>query len=109
MGSGMIVKCKMASEICDGCGLPQELCACTDIDKNENSEVPVTTEERQYGKVMTIVKGVHQSDIDEVETKLKSAVGAGGNIEDGKIQIQGDHTGSSAFEEILQEYNYEII
>lgn len=97
------------SEICNDCGLPQELCACTDIEKNERGDVSIGLEDRRYDKQMTVVKGVVEDDLDTVESELKSAVGAGGTIEDGVIYIQGDHKSSDNFRQVLESHQYNII
>lgn len=98
------------AEMCNDCGLPQELCVCTDIDRSESPEVTITVEERRYNKVMTIVDGVAQNDVDDLSSDLKAAVGAGGTSDesDGEIQIQGDHRDKERFIEVIESYGYQI-
>lgn len=95
--------------MCNDCGLPQELCVCTDIDRSESPEVTITVEERRFNKQMTVIDGVAESDLDDLSSELKGAVGAGGTIEDGEIHIQGDHRGKDRVNDILESYGYEVV
>lgn len=53
----------------------------------------IRMERRRYDKPVTIIEGFDLSDseIQSVASDLKSAVGAGGTVDDGRIEIQGDH------------------
>jgi len=53
----------------------------------------VRVERRTYNKPVTIVEGFDPDavDVSEVASELKSALGAGGTVEDGSIEVQGDH------------------
>lgn len=81
------------SEICTGCGLPQEICVCEDLAR-EQQELRITVDTRRYGKKMTIVEGITDTsiDIDSLLSKLKGKCACGGTIKDGHIELQGDHT-----------------
>lgn len=88
-------------EVCKTCGLPHELCVCEDIDKSD-TEVSITTEERSYGKEMTIIEGFGpEIDVDDLASELKSSLGCGGTTKDGRIELQGNHTDS--IRELLDE------
>ena len=50
-------------KVCDVCGLPEELCVCEEIAR-EIQSVKVYTVRRRFGKLMTIVEGIDEHDID---------------------------------------------
>jgi len=80
------------TDICPVCGLPKDLCVCEDIAK-ETQKIVVKTVKRRYGKMMTVIEGIDQKNIDikELTKKLKSMMACGGTVKDGKIELQGDH------------------
>jgi translation initiation factor 1 len=78
--------------ICPTCGLPEEVCVCEEIAK-EQQDISIYTVRRRYGKVVTIVDGIDTSDID-IDTlckELKRACASGGTVKDGRIELQGEH------------------
>lgn len=93
----------MAADTCTNCGLPDELCVCEDMDISESPEVTVRVEEAGFAdKKMTVVSGVLEKHIDGLESKLKSALGAGGTRKNNEIHIQGDQTGRDKLVDILE-------
>ncbi|MBW3583157.1 MAG: stress response translation initiation inhibitor YciH [Euryarchaeota archaeon] len=91
--------------VCSSCGLPQELCVCEEIAR-EQQEIRIYTDKRRYGKTMTVVDGINEGDID-VDTllkNLKAACACGGTLKDGKIELQGDHTKRVA--KVLQDMGF---
>jgi len=78
--------------ICSKCGLPQELCVCEIIAKEEQ-RIKVTGVKRKFGKVTTLVEGIDpkQIDVKEVAKKLKSRFACGGTVKNNAIELQGDH------------------
>ena len=67
------------SKICDVCGLPEELCVCEEIAR-EVQAVKVFTVRRRFGKLMTIIEGIDEHDIDikELTKTLKAKCACGG-------------------------------
>lgn len=78
------------SEICSTCGLPRELCACEQIVK-EQQEIKIYTVKRRYGKIVTIIEGIKDIDLNQIAKKLKAKCASGGTIKNNLIELQGDH------------------
>lgn len=80
------------SEVCSKCGLPKELCVCETIAK-ETQEIEISTAKKKFGKLMTVVKGIDnkQIDVKDVAKKLKAEFACGGTVKDNTIELQGDH------------------
>ncbi|MFQ6127632.1 MAG: stress response translation initiation inhibitor YciH [Thermoplasmata archaeon] len=78
--------------ICPVCGLPEELCMCEEIAR-EQQRIKIFSDRRRYGKVVTIVEGIDAADIDveDLAKKLKTKCAAGGTVKDGRIELQGEH------------------
>ena len=79
-------------KVCDVCGLPEELCICEEIAR-EIQSVKVFTVRRRFGKLMTIIEGIDEHDIDirELTKELKNRCACGGTAKKGQIELQGDH------------------
>jgi len=77
-------------KICDVCGLPEELCVCEEIAR-EVQTLKVYTVRRRFGKVMTIIEGIDEHDIDikELTKILKARCACGGTAKKGQIELQG--------------------
>jgi translation initiation factor 1 len=80
--------------ICKKCGLPDDLCACGELDKEE-ARIVVRLETRRFSKTSTIIEGISskQSDMPKIVKELKSTFACGGTVKDGFIMLQGDHRG----------------
>jgi translation initiation factor 1 len=93
--------------ICSVCGLPEELCMCEQIAK-EQQQIRILTDTRRYGKVMTVIEGINSSeiDMDDLAKKLKTRCAAGGTYKDGRIELQGDH--KKKVKEVLEELGFSV-
>lgn len=80
------------SQICSKCGLPQELCVCETIAK-ENQKVTIKVEKRKFGKKYTVVSGIDTTELslDDLIKMLKSKLACGGTAKKDYIELQGDH------------------
>ena len=80
------------TEVCPKCGLPKDLCVCETIAKKEQ-KIRIRIEKRKFGKLITIIEGVDEKDIDikDLAKKLKNKLACGGTAKEGKIELQGDH------------------
>jgi len=74
-------------------GLPEELDIEDDLERSEQ-RVSIRVDERRYGKAVTIVEGLDSSgiDISDFASELKNQLATGGTVDDGRIELQGDHT-----------------
>jgi translation initiation factor 1 len=78
-------------DICPRCGLPKVLCTCQVLTK-EKEKVKIYSEQKRYGKSITIVTGFSQDiDVRAILKKLKVKLACGGTIKDNKIELQGNH------------------
>ena len=78
--------------VCKKCGLPDDLCTCGELDKEE-TRIVVRLEKRRFSKTTTIIEGIDPklSDIHNIAKELKSKLACGGTAKDGFILLQGDH------------------
>ncbi|MBM3281832.1 MAG: stress response translation initiation inhibitor YciH [Candidatus Diapherotrites archaeon] len=76
--------------VCATCGLPKNICVCGQIAK-ETQKITIRTEQRRFKKYITIVEGLEESIAKEVAKTLKSKLACGGTIENGRIELQGNH------------------
>ena len=72
----------------------------------EVQSVKVFTVRRRFGKLMTIVEGIDEHDIDikELTKTLKAKCACGGTAKKGQIELQGDH--KARVKEVLSEMGF---
>ena len=65
-----------------------------DVRPPKDQPVHIRREKRRRGKIVTIVEGLDPSasDLGAILRQLKSACAAGGTVNGGIIEVQGDHT-----------------
>lgn len=71
-------------------GIPDDPTA--DLNRSEQT-LSVRVERRTYDKPVTVIEGFDPdaTDLKELASELKRAVGAGGTVDDGTVEVQGDH------------------
>ena len=82
--------------ICNTCGLPDDLCACGDLDK-DSSQIIIRLETRRFKKKGTMIEGLDPkiNNLESVAKELKGKYACGGTAKDGYIFLQGDHRDTS--------------
>ena len=78
--------------ICNTCALPDDLCACGDLDKDSN-HIIIRLETRRFKKKGTMIEGLDPkiNNLEKVAKELKSKYAWGGTAKEGYIFLQGDH------------------
>lgn len=85
--------------VCERCGADARVCGCS-ADSPQLVDVPpakqplrVSLEKRKRGKVVTLIAGLTGSVAQNKQLlkALKDDCGAGGSLEAGLIELQGDH------------------
>ena len=84
---------------CERCERPLDLCTCPrgvdgEVRVPKDQPVRVRREKRRKGKIVTVIDGLDPSasDLAALLKNLKSACATGGTVNDGVLEIQGDHT-----------------
>jgi translation initiation factor 1 len=79
-------------EICPTCGLPQDICVCGEISK-EQQRIKVRLETRKFGRAVTIIDGIDtkETDMGRLAQKMKAFCACGGTAKNDQIILQGDH------------------
>ena len=93
--------------ICNLCGLPDELCICQEIAKEQQKAI-ISTVRRRYGKIVTIVEGIDDTaiDIGKLAKLLKGASASGGTVKGRTIELQGQHKKRVA--KVLEQNGYQV-
>jgi len=80
------------AEICPKCGLPQDICVCDTISK-EQQRIKIHVEFRKWRRPVTIIEGVDDKSFNlaQLTQQLKSLCACGGTSKSSQIILQGDH------------------
>ena len=68
----------------------------------------IRTESRRYDKPVTIVEGfdLESSEVQSIASDLKSSMGTGGTVDEGRIELQGDHR--DLVPDLLRERGFDV-
>jgi len=80
------------AEICAVCGLPSDLCVCSEIGKDQQ-RIRVRLEKRKWNKPSTIIEGIdgRTVDLSKLAADMKTFCACGGTAKNNQIILQGDH------------------
>ncbi len=83
---------ELMAVICSTCGLPDDLCACVDLNKDSN-HIIIRLETRRFKKKGTMIDGLDPkiNNLENIAKELKSKYACGGTAKEGYIFLQGDH------------------
>lgn len=70
--------------------LPGEILELEKILEKAEEKIKIRVEKRKYGRYVTIIEGI-TSDARKIASNLKSRLGCGGTVKEGRIELQGDH------------------
>jgi len=76
---------------CDRCGALEPECTCPPLAAGQMARVAI--EKRKKGKVVTVIRGLtaENNDLPALLSRLKSQCGAGGTIQEDRVEVQGEH------------------
>ena len=82
----------MMAEVCSRCGLPNDLCVCEELEK-EQTRIVIRLEMRRFRKPTTLIEGFNskRTDLEGMTRKLKNMLACGGTSKEGYVLLQGDH------------------
>src|SRR5690606_30889768 len=102
--------------LCERCGQDVKLCVCEPVaevplDEDGDSSkhrLRIRVEKRKRGKQVTLITGFTGSvrQRQDLLTQLKNHLGAGGKLDEDRLEIQGSH--SQRIEKFLRELGYRI-
>ena len=100
--------------VCQRCELLESECKCPPPEPEptppEKLTARISIEKRKKGKVVTVIGGLNEghpgSHLNNLLTRLKNACGAGGTIQESKIEIQGDHL--ERLKKLLVDFGYKV-
>ncbi|NYZ76562.1 stress response translation initiation inhibitor YciH [Candidatus Micrarchaeota archaeon] len=78
-------------EICSKCGLPKEICACEALEREGAKRIKIYSTKKKFGKLVTIVEGLDEGELNKISKELKRALACGGSAKGGVMVLQGEH------------------
>jgi translation initiation factor 1 len=101
-------RCETCDELESDCKCPPAAAPQRVRTPPEKQTARLGVEKRKRGKMVTVIRGLDPdgNDLPELLTKLKTACGAGGTIQDDMIEIQGNQRDRIQAE--LQKIGYKV-
>ncbi len=78
-------------DVCPKCGLPKDICVCSVLDRETESKIRVYTKKAKFNRVVTVIEGINNDELEKAEKNLKRILACGGTSRDGVVELQGDH------------------
>jgi translation initiation factor 1 len=76
-------------EICSICGLPQDICVCSQMDSQER-KISIFEKRAKGRKFVTLVSGIDEKkDAEELLKSMKKELACGGTLKGERIELQG--------------------
>ena len=97
---------------CDRCGEVEGDCKCPPLPRpripRAEQVAHLALEKRKKGKVVTVIRGLSAAgnDLPALLGQLKSQCGAGGTIQNGCLEVQGEHL--DRIRAVLSEVGYRV-
>ena len=94
--AGGLVYSTEHGKMCPACSRPVGECVCSRLRSDRATDGPVRVRREtkgRNGKTVTVIAGLPLAPVDlaELGKQLKKKCGSGGSVQDGTIEIQGDH------------------
>ena len=79
------------TDICNMCGLPEDLCVCEQINTQQR-KIYIVERRVRGSKFVTTISGIeNQKEVDQMYNELKKELACGGTSKKGVIELQGKH------------------
>ncbi len=84
------VTCKRCSQSLDQCACPRDAAGAIKLPKDQPVRI---RREKRGGRVVTVITGLDPvaNDLAAMVKQLRAALGVGGTVKGGAIELQGDH------------------
>ncbi len=96
-------------DVCPKCGLPKDICVCSVLDRETESKIRVYTKKAKFNRVVTVIEGINNDELESAEKNLKRILACGGTSRDGVVELQGDHKDTTKKALIGMGYKEDII
>ena len=99
----------MENSTCSVCGLPEELCVCSEVEKTASS-IEIRIERRKYGKFWVVLTGIEAdgADLKTIVKTIKNKMACAGTIKGKTIEIlYGRHDRTADLTKVLVDLGFD--